>query len=166
MDQNNNYNQPQNNVPPNQGYTPPQQNGYYQQPQQGDYYQQPQQNNNYQQPNQGYYQQPTPPSPQATPDAMDNKGLAALCYLSPLMVILALVANGKSPFIRYHANQGLSIDILFLASSLLCIIPVLGWIAYGIISVATFIFRIMGILNATKLKAQPMPIVGYWSFIK
>ncbi len=171
MDQNQNYTQPQGNMPPTgqptqgytapqQGYAPPQQAGQPVGGQQG-YYQQPQQQ--YQQPNQGYYQQPMQP---VTQDAMDNNGLAALCYLSPLFTVLALVANGKSEFVRFHANQGVCLDVLYLISTLLLIIPFLGWFVYGILSLVLLIFRIMGIVNAKKYRMNELPICGKWTIIK
>ncbi len=168
MDQNQNYTQPQGNMPPTgqpaQGYTAPQQ-GYVPpvqpgaQPNQG-YYQQPGQPQ-YQQP--GYYQQPMQP---VTQDAMDNNGLAALCYLSPLFTVLALVANGKSDFVRYHANQGVCLDVLYLICTLLLIIPFLGWFVYGILTFVLLIFRIMGIVNARKYRMSELPICGKWTIIK
>ncbi len=172
MEQNNNFNQQQTGTPtptptstqqqPTQNYSQPQNGGYYQQQGQAGqgYQQQPGQNYQYQQ---QYYAAPTP---QATPDALENRGLAAICYLGPAFQILALVANGKSAFVRHHANQGLALDILTLLSALMVIIPILGAIAYGIFSIVLLVFRIMGILNARKYKNSVLPICGEWKFIR
>ncbi len=97
---------------------------------------------------------------------MENKGLGALCYLGTVFVILALVANGKSPFVRHHANQGVALDVLTLLSTLMMIIPFLGWIAYGIFSVVLFVFRIMGLLKARNGQVSTSPICGGWNFIR
>ncbi len=168
MEQNNNTNQPQSSTPNNttasQNYSQPQNGNYYPpqgQPNANYYQQQPPQGQNYQYQQQQYYQ-----APQATPDALENRGLAAICYLSPLFTTLALVANGKSAFVRHHANQGLALDILTILSMLMMIIPFLGWFAYGIFSIVLFVFRIMGILNARKYKVSELPICGSWKFIR
>ncbi len=97
---------------------------------------------------------------------MENTGLAAICYLGPVFYLVALTANGSSPFVRHHANQGLALDILTMLATLLMIIPILGWIAYGILSFVLFIFRIMGILNARKGSSSTTPICGGWTFFR
>ncbi len=157
MDQNNNYGQQYGGTTPDQGYTQQQQTGYYQQPGQDAYQQQPDQNYQYQQPNQNYY---TPPVQQGNPDT----GLGAICYLGPIFYLVALVANGTSPFVRHHANQGLALDVLTMVSMLMLIIPFLGWIAYGIFSIVLFVFRIMGIFNARGGGMSSLPICGGWIF--
>ncbi len=149
MDQQNTNGMPNQAPPPVQpqgGYAPPPQQGY--------------------QPPQGYAPQPEYAAPpQMDPDAMKHKALAMLCYLSPLMGMYALVAAGTSPYVRYHANQGMSLDVMYLLSCLLIIIPILGWIVFGIGMIVMLVFRIMGILNAKNGRKKELPMCGKWNIV-
>ncbi len=154
MEQNNNQNQQGANQ--QQTY---QQQSYQQQSYQQPQYQQQQQQQYYQQSQQNYYQ-----TPQATPDAIENKGLAALCYVSLIFVVIALLANGKSPFVRHHANQAVGVNVLMLLCVLVMIIPFIGWIVGGIGYLVVFIFMIVGFANAMGYKTSTLPICGNWKF--
>ncbi len=98
-------------------------------------------------------------------DSEDNKFLAALTYFGIIFMILALVANGKSKHVRFHANQALVLDVVYVIGALLAIIPVLGWIVVGILSLLVFIFRIMGIVKAVKCRQEELPLFGKYVII-
>jgi len=144
------------------------------QPQPAPQYQQPQPQ--YQQPQ---YQQAPPPQYQAVADPKDhtaeydpkdiseNKVFAMCCYLlSVLGVIIALLASNESRFARFHVRQALKIQVCEVLSAFLCIIPILGWIAFGIIELILFVVTIISFFNAAGGKAKDAPIVGNLGFLK
>ena len=65
-------------------------------------------------------------------DIADNKWLAIFNYLGVLTSIFALVAKPDSKFIKFHANQALLLWLLSFASVIVCIIPILGWLAAAV----------------------------------
>ncbi len=137
----------------------PEQQQYQQPPQQQ--YQQPQ----YQQPQ--YQQQPpvyAPPPVVMDKDTQDNRVLALFCYLSAF-VILPLVAQPNSAYIRYHANQGIALILFSLCSAVVAIIPILGWLVAGVCSIFSFVCVIIGIVHACKGEKKPLPIIGKWKIL-
>ncbi len=114
-------------------------------------------------------------------DANENKLMAVLSYLSWL-VIIPLVAS-KSPFARFHANQGLVLAICEVVwGVLLKIVSRVLFIIFGIfhlgilaslivtvlrlVDLAFFIFSIIGIVDAVSGRARKFPIIGSFSIIK
>jgi uncharacterized membrane protein len=98
-------------------------------------------------------------------DASENRVLAFLCYLGVLLVIPYFV-KPDSQFIRYHCNQGL---VLFLFSILLgaCSwIPVIGWAVRSLGSIFALYCLIKGLVNVSRGKRSPLPIIGEISLIK
>lgn len=117
----------------------------------------------------------------STQDANDNKLMAVLSYLSWL-VLIPLIGS-KSPFVRFHVNQGLMLAIGEIAWNIIVKIvssilyAVLGFIGLnfiasiivallGLVNLAFFIFSIIGIVNAATGKAKRLPIVGSFNIIK
>ncbi len=100
-------------------------------------------------------------------DISENKVFAMCCYLlSVLGVIIALLASSESKFARFHVRQALKIQVCEVLSAFLCIIPILGWIAFGIIEVILFVVTIISFFNAAGGKAKDAPIVGSLGFLK
>jgi len=91
-------------------------------------------------------------TPEQQADIERNKDVAAMSYLWILSVVV-MYARKDSPFIQYHAKQGLW---LFLIS-----IPV--WIIPGIGHYLEFIVlagMIIGFLNAAQGKMHDVPVIG------
>lgn len=135
-------------------------------PQQGQQqYQQPQ----YQAPPQ-YYQTPVD-------DVSANKGMAVLAYIG-ILVLIPIFAAKNSPFARYHSNQGLVLFIAEVAYSILkaIIVAIFAAISYtlgnifniilGLASIAFLVFAIMGIVNAARGEAKPIPLFGGITILK
>lgn len=114
-------------------------------------------------------------------DANENKLMAVLSYLSWL-VIIPLVAS-KSPFARFHANQGLVLAICEVVwGILLKIVSRVLFIIFGIfhlgilaslivtvlrlVDLAFLIFSIIGIVDAVSGRARKFPIIGSFLIIK
>ena len=86
--------------------------------------------------------------------------------LAYILFFIPLLAAKDSPFARYHANQGLVLFICGLISSVLWIIPILGWIIAPILSIVITVLAVIGIINALNGKAKELPIIGKFKILK
>ena len=106
---------------------------------------------------------------QADPkDAEQNKAMAIIAYIL-FFIPLLTGDHKKSPFVKFHANQG---TILFLAafaayivSSMLTVV-IIGIFLLPLCFIASLAFCIIGILNAVNGKMTPLPIIGKFTIIK
>lgn len=98
-------------------------------------------------------------------DIAANKALAAISYLNPIFIIIALLANPNSRYLRFHVNQALLLSLFFIACALVSIIPVLGWIAGGAGAVAGLVFLILGMVNAYQGTEKELPVFGNYRII-
>ena len=103
-------------------------------------------------------------------DVQQNKSMvllsAILQIFIPILFFLPLVCCQNSSYGKFFANQGLLIFLLYIASGVVVIIPVLGWIAGPIIGIANLIFAIMNAVNANKGIIKGIPILGGVELIK
>lgn len=98
-------------------------------------------------------------------DVEENKVIALLSYL---IFFIPFLVSKDSPFVKYHAKQGL---VLFLFN-------VIIWIVYSVFSVVTlglgaliawvlfippFVFAIMGMMNAWNGKMVELPMIGKYA---
>lgn len=98
-------------------------------------------------------------------DIAANKGLAGICYLNPIFIIIALLASPNSRYLRFHLNQAMLLTLYMLACALVTIIPILGWIAGGLGLIAGIVFLIMGMLNGFNGTEKELPIIGSYRII-
>ncbi|MHB1314144.1 MAG: zinc-ribbon domain-containing protein [Christensenellales bacterium] len=110
-------------------------------------------------------------------DIEQNKGMAILSYIGFLALVPYFAAT-NSPFARYHAVQGLNLMIFeiaygivfgilcaifyaisFYAGLVISYILLIGWAAFGILS-------IIGIINAANGKMKALPIIDKFQIIK
>jgi len=124
-------------------------------------------------------------------DASDNKLMGILSYIL-WFVPLITGDTKKSPFVKFHANQGLLVFILGIAYSIASAIlrAILGAIfplrwstalvpvysrgaiysilsfIISIVSLAILVLAIMGILNAVNGKKKELPIIGGITILK
>ncbi len=96
-------------------------------------------------------------------DIEGNKGIAALATI-PFLFWLPLVAAKESAFAKFYANQGLILlvtnIVLNVASSIISLIPFLGWligVLIGLVQFAAFLFLLVSALQG---KARYLPFVG------
>lgn len=100
-------------------------------------------------------------------DISDNKILAMLPYiLGWVGIIITLLASGRSPYAFFHVKQALKIRITGLLSNLLLIIPIIGWIAAGIIAVILFVVDLVCFVRVCQNKAIEPPLVSGLKFLK
>lgn len=98
-------------------------------------------------------------------DRERTRWLSALCYLNFIFIIIALLLEPNSKFLRYHINQSILLYVLVMASAVVMIVPFIGWIAGVIGSVATVVFTIMGIVRAINREARDLPIIGKYVIV-
>ena len=96
-------------------------------------------------------------------DIEKNKVMAVLAYI---IFFIPLLAAKDSPYARYHANQGLVLFLAGILTSVLLVIPILGWLIAPILSIAITILAIIGIVNALNGKAKELPIIGKFKILK
>ncbi len=85
-----------------------------------------------------------------------------LGYFGPL-VLIPIFAGKDSALCRHHANQALVIFIAEIAASVVAMLGgifflfgIIGWL----LSVACFVFMILGIISAAKYETNPLPVIG------
>ena len=97
-------------------------------------------------------------------DVQKNKVMAVLAYLGVLVLIPMFLAN-KSRYAKFHTNQGVILLVIEIVACLLGYIPVIRIIG-RILGILTFVFAIIGIINAVKGEAKELPYIGHFRFIK
>lgn len=98
-------------------------------------------------------------------DSSKTRLLSALCYLNFIFIIIALLLEPDSKFLRYHINQSLVLTVFAFLCGIVMIVPVVGWIAGVIGSVAAVVFTIMGIVRAINREAKDLPIIGKYVIV-
>lgn len=102
-------------------------------------------------------------------DVEDNKAMAIIGYILPILFFIPLVTDAKnSPFAKFHANQQLNLLLAAIAVNIVgTIIPILGWfIILPLGSLALIVVAIIGIMNAAKGEMKALPLIGGFSLIK
>jgi len=98
---------------------------------------------------------------------MDAKKTAVVSYITWIGFLIAYFIGDKtSAFARQHMNQALIINLAAIAGSFIANIPVFGKAVGGVISLAAFVFWIMGLMRAIKESDEPLPIIGDYEIIK
>jgi uncharacterized membrane protein len=105
-------------------------------------------------------------------DIAQNKVLAALAYLGPLLVV-PLLAAPASKFARFHCNQAL---VLFLSFFLFyCALWVFSVVPFFICLLLPFHFAawlaviflaIIGVINAASGECKPLPWIGHYQILR
>ena len=110
-----------------------------------------------------------------------EKTLALEAYLG-ILVLAPLFGAKKSPFVRFHVNQGIVLFAISLILSILIsfnsiIMAAAGalWASiifglfnglYGLISCGVMALAVIGIINAVKGKMKKLPIIGNFKILK
>ena len=128
----------------------------------------------YQQPPVGYAPpvvDPTDHTAEFSPeDIAENKLYAiAVYFLGAIGIIIALLANKESAFLKYHIKQCLRLTIAITIVSLATFIlsfTIIGGIAGCIFLMILAIVYIIAIVNVCKGRAKDAPIISSWEFLK
>lgn len=100
-------------------------------------------------------------------DISENKVIALCPYVfSVLGVIVALLATRESRYVAFHAKQALKIYVCYALATFVNVVPLLGQIAYAVISVLVVIAIIAGFFNVCNGKAKEAMFVRGLGFLK
>lgn len=92
-------------------------------------------------------------------DIAANKGISVLCYFG-ILLLIPLLTQPNSPFVKFHSNQGLVLLLLWIALGVVAAIPLLGWIVSAVGYVFSLVCFIMGIVNACNGETKELPLIG------
>ena len=101
-------------------------------------------------------------------DAEQNKVMAIIAYILFFVPLLA-GAHNKSPFVKYHTNQGTVLFLFSLAAQIVAsvlVVVVIGCLLMPLFSLASLALLVMGIINAANGKMKPLPLIGNITIIK
>ncbi len=98
-------------------------------------------------------------------DVERYRNIAALSYVLMPLAAVMLILDKNSNYVRHHANQVICLLLWFIASSVVMIIPILGWIAGVVGMVAGVVFMIMAIVRTCKREYYEIPWIGKKRFI-
>lgn len=92
----------------------------------------------------------------------DGKVFAILMLIIPILFILPLVMEDKknNAYLKHYSNQELLMIIAGVAISIVCIIPIIGWIVgavAGILVTISWFILLIGAINGTP---SQMLIIG------
>ncbi len=91
-----------------------------------------------------------------------GKLLAILGYIIGIVCIIPLIQKDNA-FSLYHAKQVLLLIIAGVLLSVINVIPCLGQVVWALGSLALLVLGIMGLINAIKGKAEPVPLIGKYA---
>lgn len=104
----------------------------------------------------------------------NDKVFGILSYIGILWIVG--LAAGKTPFAKFHANQGLVLFlaeiVIGIAGGILSVIPFIGFIGFigaivsGLGSLASLVLMILGIVNVAQGEMKPLPVIGGITIIK
>lgn len=92
----------------------------------------------------------------------NNKLMAILAYLGPLVIVSYLVAKDQ-PFVKFHIKQGLVLLIIHLIVWMLMMGMYGLWPIIRLVNLATLVLAIIGIVNVTKNQEKELPLVGQFA---
>ena len=110
-------------------------------------------------------------------DAEQGKAMSVIAYIGILCLIPILTGDyKKSPFVKFHTNQGVVLFITWIAwwfISLIIGFIFRGWFLSMILSlvnivawVGIIVLIILGIINAVNGRMRPLPVIGKFEIIK
>ncbi len=100
-------------------------------------------------------------------DVSDNKCFAMLVYIMSVVgIIIALLASKDSPYVKFHLRQAIKLEVCTILSAVLCVIPFLGWLAFGVCNAIIFVLKIIAFFQVCGGKAKEPGIIRGLKFLK
>lgn len=96
---------------------------------------------------------------------MDTKTTGIVAYLTWIGLLIAFLAGDKEGA-KFHINQSLVLVLASLISSVVAVIPFIGWIVGGIASIFIFVCWIIGFIGAIQGEEKEVPLLGKIKIIK
>lgn len=106
--------------------------------------------------------QPAASAPPAAASATEDRTVAIVSYLTLIGFVVALILHSskKTQLGSFHLRQMLGILLSWLATVVLVIIPILGWIAMPIVAIGLFVLWVIGLIGAINGQIKPVPLLG------
>ena len=92
-------------------------------------------------------------------DVEDNKVLAAISYLGALCLI-PLFLKKTSPYVQFHAKQGLVLFIAEIIVSFVNIVPFLGQLVWLVVAFVFLWLSVVGIIKAWNGVCWEIPFLA------
>ena len=90
-----------------------------------------------------------------------NKTAAIASYITWIGFIIAICIGDRSDrYVSHHLNQALVLNILSVVGGVLKVIPLVGDMAAGAVSLVVLVFWVIGIYRAATGSTEPLPIIG------
>ena len=90
-----------------------------------------------------------------------NKTAAIASYITWIGFLIALCIGDRSDrYFSHHLNQALVINLLSIVGGVLKVIPLIGNMAAGAVSLVVVVFWVLGIYRAATGSTQPLPFIG------
>lgn len=104
---------------------------------------------------------PVPGSDVPGPESDTSKIIAVLGYLTGIVALIAILVEPykDEKWLRLHAVQALGLAVAAIVAQIVLVIPVIGWIAGPLVSIAVLVLVIMGIVKAWQGEYYQMPVV-------
>ncbi len=97
---------------------------------------------------------------------MDKKATGIVAYITIFGWFVAYFAGDKENA-RFHLNQGLVVDLAFLAITILASVPIgIVRLAATLLNIVVFVFCIMGIVYAAQDQEKEIPLLGAFKILK
>ena len=110
---------------------------------------------------QTYYGDPSDHTLEFAPEEVAEYKLFAVCayLLSFAGIIIALLVDKDSPYLRFHIKQALRLTIAEMLALIPAIIPVLGWAVMLLLLVVLLVIEIVAIVWAFQGKSKDLPVI-------
>ena len=100
-------------------------------------------------------------APPAAAGLSDNAaGAIAYITIIPAILFLVLEPYNRRPFVRFHAFQSIALGVVWFATTLLTVIPILGWLIEIVLFLVLFVAWIMCIIKASQGVRFKLPVIG------
>ena len=99
---------------------------------------------------------------QIAQDGLTDNNAAGLAYVTiiPAIIFLVVAPYNQKAFIRFHCWQSIFLNIAWFAICIIGIIPILGWLIFGVGMLVLFVAWIIVLLKAFKGERYKLPFIG------
>lgn len=86
---------------------------------------------------------------------------AIIAYLTWIGWLIALIIRDKDDsFSALHLNQALVLNIISILVGIISRLPLIGGIAASVLSLASLVLWVLGIVRAFTWDDRPLPLIG------
>ena len=90
-----------------------------------------------------------------------NKTAAVVSYITWIGFLIAICIGDRSDrYVAHHLNQALVLNIASILGGVLRVIPLIGNMAAGLVSLAVLVFWVIGVYRAAIGSTEPLPFIG------